>query len=99
MRDFTIVAYKIVRVDYNQLDKHFCFFYYMCLKINRSDLSFAVHKFQKSNVQWNVLLFKEILFHASIQKEIKSKSPAKKSKRDRTFFISHLGIYKRNNLS
>ena len=36
----------------------------LCLKTNWSDLSFAVHKFWKSNVQWNVLLRKEKLFHA-----------------------------------
>ena len=47
MHGFTLVSYKMIRVDYNQFDKHFCFFHYvcLCLKTNRSDLSFNVHKF------------------------------------------------------
>ena len=31
MRDLTLVSYKIIRVDDNQFDKHFCFFPYVCL--------------------------------------------------------------------
>ena len=64
-----------------------------CLKTNRSDLSFAV---QKLNVQWNVLICKENLFHTSIQGESKQLSLAKKSRRCYTFFISDLSIHKRN---
>ena len=29
---FTLPCYKIIRVDYNQFDRHFCFFNYMCLR-------------------------------------------------------------------
>ena len=37
----------MIRVDYNQFDKHFWSFYYLCLclKPNWSDHSFAAHKF------------------------------------------------------
>ena len=46
MRDFTLLSYKMIRVDCNQSDKHFCNFHYVCLfKTNRGDLSFAAHKF------------------------------------------------------
>ena len=31
MHDFTLVSYKMIRVDYNQFDKHFWFFHYVCL--------------------------------------------------------------------
>ena len=30
MRDFTLVSYKMIRVDYNQFDELFCFFHYVC---------------------------------------------------------------------
>ena len=46
MRDFTLVSYKMIKVDSNQFDMHFSFFSYLrvCLKTNRSDLSFTIHK-------------------------------------------------------
>ena len=61
MRDFTLVSYKMIRVDHIQFDTHFWFSHYvwLCLKTNWSDLSFTVHKFEKSNVQWNVFLSDE----------------------------------------
>ena len=68
----------------------------VCLKTNQSDLYFTVHKFKKSNVQWNVLLRKENLFHISIGRESKQLSPAKKSRRRCRFFISHLSKQKKN---
>ena len=67
----------------------------VCLKTNQSDLYFTVHKFKKSNVQWNVLLRKENLFHISIRRESKQLSPAKKSRRRCRFFISHLSKQKK----
>ena len=44
---FTLASYKMIRVDYNPFDKHFYIFrnVFLCLKTNRSDLSFDVHKF------------------------------------------------------
>ena len=98
MHDFKLVSYKMITFYYNWFDKHFCFFHYvcLCLETNLSDLSFAVHKFWKSNVQSNVLLRKEYLCHTSIQRESKQLSPAKKSGWGCTFFISHLRIHKRN---
>ena len=83
MRDFILVSYKMIRVDYDQFYKHFCLFHYvcLCLKTNQNDLSFAVNKFWKSNVKWHVLLRKESLFHASIRRVSKQLSPAKKSRR------------------
>ena len=47
MRAFPLVSCKMIRVNYNQFDKHFCFFHHvcLCLKANRSDLSFDAHKF------------------------------------------------------
>ena len=98
MRDFTLVSWKMTKVDYNLFDKHFCFFHNvcLCLKINWSDLSFAVHKFLKSNLQWNTLLCKENLFHTSIHRESKQLLPMQKSRRGCTFFISHLPKHRRN---
>ena len=54
MRGFTLVYYKMIRVDYNQFDKHFCIFQHMflCLKTNRSDLSFDVHKLINTICLW-----------------------------------------------
>ena len=98
MHDFTLVSWKMIKVDYNLFDKHFCFFHNvgLCLKINRSDLSFAVHKFEKSNLQWNALFCKENLFHTSIHRESKQLLRTRKSRRGCTFFILHLPIYRRN---
>ena len=67
-----------------------------CLKTNQSDLSFTVHKFWKSNVQWNVLHRQENFFHTGIQRESKHLSPTNKSRRGCTFFIPHLSKCKRN---
>ena len=94
MCDFTLVSYKMIRVDCSQFDKHYSFFHHvrLWLKTNRSDLSFAVHQFWKSNVQWNVLLRKENLFHKSMQRESKQLSPAKKVRRT-TCFLFHICRY------
>ena len=56
-RGFTLVSYKMIRVDYNQFDKHFCFFHYvcLCLKTNRSDLSFDIHKFINTMCLWRLV--------------------------------------------
>ena len=90
---------KMISVNYNQFDKHFCFFHYM-LKTNRSDLSFAVHKFWKLNVQIGMSSFvRESLFHTSIQSESKQLLPAKKSRRSCMFFNTHLSIHKRNDVA
>ena len=40
MRDFTLVSYKMIRVDYNQFDKHFCFFHYVFVFKNKPKWSF-----------------------------------------------------------
>ena len=104
MRNFTLVSYKIIRVDYNQFDKHFCLNYYICLCLKtkkqslmemKNNLSIIVHKLQ-SNMHWIVLLRKENLFHTSIQWESKQMSLGKKSRWGCTFFLSYLLIHKRN---
>ena len=68
----------MISVNYNQFDKYFCFFHYM-LKTNQSDLSFAMHKFWKLNVQIGMSSFvRESFFHTSIQSESKQLLPARK---------------------
>ena len=54
---FTLVSHTMLRADYNQFDKHFYFFHYvcLCLKTNRSDLSFDLHKFISTMFLWRLV--------------------------------------------
>ena len=40
MRDFTLVSYKLIRVESNQFDMHFCFFSYVFVFKNKPKWSF-----------------------------------------------------------
>ena len=40
MQDFTLVSYKMIRVDCNQFVKHFCFFSHVFVFKNKLKLSF-----------------------------------------------------------
>ena len=97
MRDFTLVSYKMIRVNFDQFDKHFCFFYYLFVIKNRLEWSFLrCTQVLKIECALECPPGRENLFHTSPQRESKQLSPAKKSRRDHTFFISHLCIHKIN---
>ena len=36
-RDFLPLSYKMIRVDNNQFDKHFCFFHYVFVLKNKPE--------------------------------------------------------------
>ena len=50
MHDFTLVSYKMMRVDCNQLEKYFCFFHNVFVFKNKPKSSF-IHSTQVLNIK------------------------------------------------
>ena len=96
MHDFTLVSYKMVWVDCNQFDMDFCFFHFVCLCLNQTEVIFPslCTSFENGICNGMSSFLREICI--SIQRENKQLLLVIKSSRGCTFIISHLSVHKRN---
>ena len=72
MRDFTLVSYKMIRVDYNQFDKHFCFIHYVFVFKNK--VIFPLQQLSLKNQMCNGMstFIKKICFMQTCRGRVKN---------------------------
>ena len=93
MRDFTLVSCKMIRVDDNQFEKHFCFFSYVLLQ--QTEVIFPPLYTSSKNRMCNGMssFVRKFVSYKQRDWQRESKQP------HQTFFTSHLWIHKRNDNS